>query len=175
MKIPHSLPFGKGFFGKIFFCSSENSLLGYSKSLFQKKATKANANFCVFESQSPKIMVLLKALKAKLSLIPSGVISLSMSSHEQLENRQAFVQPLAVATPHAWEACCRPLSIMVWFARSFGYSVSWGRKVGLPLEVWQESWPNFRWLPKVSEVATNHWVFLRCDLSPISNWFYYQS
>ena len=24
-------------------------------------------------------------------------------------------------------------------------------------------------------VATNHWVFLRCDWSPISSWFYYQS
>ena len=56
-----------------------------------------------------------------------------------------------------------------------GLSFSWWRKVGLPLEVWQESCPNFRWLPKVSEVATNHWVFLRYDWSPISSWFYYQS
>ena len=24
-------------------------------------------------------------------------------------------------------------------------------------------------LPKVSEVATNHWVFLRCDWSPVSS------
>ena len=28
-------------------------------------------------------------------------------------------------------------------------------------------WPNFKGLPKVSGVATNHWVFLRCDWSPI--------
>ena len=39
----------------------------------------------------------------------------------------------------------------------------------LPLEVWQESWPNFKGLPKVSEVATNYWVFLRCDWSPFSS------
>ena len=39
----------------------------------------------------------------------------------------------------------------------------------LPLEVWQESWPNFKGLPKVSEVATNHWVFLRCDWSLVFN------
>ena len=32
-----------------------------------------------------------------------------------------------------------------------------------------------RKLPKVSEVATNHWVFLRCDRSPNSIWFYYRS
>ena len=28
-------------------------------------------------------------------------------------------------------------------------------------------------LPKVSEVATNHWIFLRCDWSSDSIWFYY--
>ena len=39
----------------------------------------------------------------------------------------------------------------------------------LHLEVWQESWPNFKGLPKVSEVATNHWVFLRYDWSPVSS------
>ena len=33
----------------------------------------------------------------------------------------------------------------------------------LPLEVWQEFWENFKGLPKVSEVATNHCVFLRGD------------
>ena len=36
------------------------------------------------------------------------------------------------------------------------------------LVLWQESGPNFKGLPKVSGVATNHWVFLRCDWSPIS-------
>ena len=48
-------------------------------------------------------------------------------------------------------------------------SLSMEEGICLPLEVWQESWPNFKGLPKVSEVATNHWVFLRCDLSPISS------
>ena len=35
--------------------------------------------------------------------------------------------------------------------------------------LWQESRPNFKGLPKVSGVATNHWVFLRCDYSPVSS------
>ena len=77
---------------------------------------------------------------------------------------------------YARRACWRPLSmIMRLFARSFVCFLSRGRKVGLPLEVWQESWPNFRLLPEVSEIATNYWVFLRCDWSPVSSWFYYQS
>ena len=54
-------------------------------------------------------------------------------------------------------------------------SLSLWRKVGLPLALWQEPGPNFRWLPKVSGIAINHWVFLRCDWSPVSSWFYYQS
>ena len=45
------------------------------------KVLEANANFCVFESQCP-IMDLSKALKAKLSLIPSEVASLSMPDLE---------------------------------------------------------------------------------------------
>ena len=45
----------------------------------------------------------------------------------------------------------------------------------LPLVIWQESRPNFKGLPKVSGVATDHWVFLRCDWSPVSSWFYYRS
>ena len=35
--------------------------------------------------------------------------------------------------------------------------------------LWQESRLNFKGLPKVSGVATNHWVFLRCDYSPVSS------
>ena len=57
------------------------------------------------------------------------------------------------------------------FVRSFRCSLSlskW-RKVGLPLALWQESKPNFKGLPKVSGVTTNHWVFLRCDWSPVSS------
>ena len=47
-------------------------------------------------------------------------------------------------------------------------SLSRLRKVGLPLALRQESEPNFKGLPKVSGVATNYWVFLRCDWSPVS-------
>ena len=39
----------------------------------------------------------------------------------------------------------------------------------LPLVLWQESGPNFKGLPKVSGVATNHWVFLKFDWSPVSS------
>ena len=73
---------------------------------------------------------------------------------------------------------CRGPSQYIWcwvFTRSFGCSLSRWRKVGLPLVLWQESRPNFKGLPKVSGVATNHWVFLRCDWSPASSWFYYRS
>ena len=41
--------------------------------------------------------------------------------------------------------------------------------ISLPLAVWQESGPNFKGLLKVSGVVTNHWVFLRCDWSPVSS------
>ena len=61
------------------------------------------------------------------------------------------------------------LSRMMLFTWSFGCSLSWWRKLGLPLALWQESGPNFKGLPKVSGVGTNHWVFLRCDWSPISS------
>ena len=52
---------------------------------------------------------------------------------------------------------------------SLSLFLSQWRKVGLPLMLWQESGPNFIGLPKVSGVATNYWVFLRCDWSPISS------
>ena len=39
----------------------------------------------------------------------------------------------------------------------------------LPLAMWQESWPNFKGLSKVSEVAIKHCVFLRCDWSLVSS------
>ena len=48
-------------------------------------------------------------------------------------------------------------------------SLSVEEGICLPLTVRQESWPNFRGLPKVSEVTTNHWVLLRCDWSPVSS------
>ena len=56
--------------------------------------------------------------------------------------------------------------VFVW---SFRCSLSRWRKIGLPLVLGQESRPNFKGLPKVSGIATNHWVFLRCDRSPISS------
>ena len=48
-------------------------------------------------------------------------------------------------------------------------SLSQWTKVVLPLALWQESGPNFKGLLKVSGVATNHWVFLRCDWSLVSS------
>ena len=42
-------------------------------------------------------------------------------------------------------------------------ALSWWRTVGLPLALWQDFGPNFKRLPKVSRVATNYWVSLRCD------------
>ena len=53
--------------------------------------------------------------------------------------------------------------------RVLSLSLSVEEGICLPLEVWRESWPNFKGLPKVSGVATNHWVFLRCDWSLVSN------
>ena len=40
------------------------------KAFFKRKTPKANANLNVFESQCPKIKILSKALKAKLSKCP---------------------------------------------------------------------------------------------------------
>ena len=92
-------------FGK-HFCSFENSLLGYSRSLFQKgKPRRPMPISMFFESQCPKIMVLAKALKAKLSSIPSEVVSLSTSGLNRSGKPPlwAFVRPPAVATlPCAW-------------------------------------------------------------------------
>ena len=95
-------------------------------------------------------------------------------------HRRAFVWPPAVATlPHMG-----PVGGPSWLVGALGVvraklrvlTLSQWRKVFVYLwQVWQESWPNFKGWPKVSEVATNHWVFLRCYWSPISSWFYYQS
>ena len=82
VKIPQSLPFKKGFLEKDF-CSFENSLLGYSRDLFQKECLRGQRQFLCFESQCPKITDLSKALKAKLSSMPSGVVSLSSPNLDQ--------------------------------------------------------------------------------------------
>ena len=42
------------------------------------------------------------------------------------------------------------------FVRSFGCSLSWWRKVGLPFVLGQEFGPNFKGLPKVNGVPINH-------------------
>ena len=155
-------PFGNGFLKHIF-CPFENSLLGYNESLFQKESPEANAIFYVFEIQCPKIMILSKAQKAKLS-------SLSMPgprADSETAARPSFDHPRARGPLEApsleWWGM---VFCVAWFTRSFGCSLSLLMKEGrcLSLVVWQDSWPNFKWLPKLSEVATNHWVFLRCDL-----------
>ena len=146
------------------------------------KAPEVNANFCVFESQCPKIMILSKALKAKPSSIPNRVASLSMPGFNWLGGKTAaampsFDHPPWRHLPRAWGPVGRPflMCMHVCFAWSFGCSLSRWSKVGLLLALWQESQPNFKGLPKVSGVTTNQWVFLWCDWSPISSWFYYQS
>ena len=48
-------------------------------------------------------------------------------------------------------------------------SFSMEKGIYLPLEVWQESWPNFKGLLKVGGVTPNHWVFLRCDWPFVSS------
>ena len=53
--------------------------------------------------------------------------------------------------------------------RVLSLSLSRWRKVDLSLALWKESGPNFKGLPKVIGVATNHWVFLRCDWSSVSS------
>ena len=100
--------------------------------------------------------------------------------------RRTFVWPPAMATTSTCRALLKGPSRMVCDAcvvrtelqvlsLSLSLSFSVWKKVGLPLALWQAPGPNFRWLPKVSGVATNHWVFLRCDWSSVSSWFFYWS
>ena len=61
----------------------------------------------------------------------------------KMENCQAFIRPPAMVTlMHALgslKALLEELRVL---------SLSWWRKVGLPLEVWQESCPNFKGITK---------------------------
>ena len=82
------------------------------------------------------------------------------------DNSYTREAPLEGPSRYIW--CCV-------LAQSFGCSLFRWRKVVLPLVLWQESGPNFKGLPNVSGVTTNHWVFLRCDWSLVSSWFYYRS
>ena len=146
----------RDFFGKRFFCSFENSLLGYSRSLFSKgKPWRPMPISVFFGSQCPKIMVLSKALKAKLSSIPNGVASPSMPDLDwsekppSLDLRSTTRRGNAPALGGPLEA---PISIdwCVWFTRCFECSLSLLVEEGicLPLEVWQDSWPNFKGVTK---------------------------
>ena len=61
----------------------------------------------------------------------------------KMENRQAFIRPLAMVT------LLHALGSLKALLEEFRVlSLSWWRKVGLPLEVWQESWPNFKGITK---------------------------
>ena len=87
--------------------------------------------------------------------------------------RRAFVRPSAVATAPTrtgprWRTPLNDrvhVSCKVLSALSLSISVEKGRST---FDVMAESGPNFKGLLKVSGVTTNHWVFLRCDWSPIS-------
>ena len=74
---------GQGVFGIFFLEKRFLALLkivyyDIVEAFFKRKAPEVNANFYVFESQCPKIMVSLKALKAKLSSIPRRPVSIEM-------------------------------------------------------------------------------------------------
>ena len=77
VKIPQSHLFKKGFLEKKKFALLKMVYKDIVEAFFKRKAPKANANFYVFESQCPKMIVLSKALKAKLSFIPNEVANLS--------------------------------------------------------------------------------------------------
>ena len=108
------------------------------------------------------------------SVWANNLLMLGLNQNEAKKaSSQAFVRPPVVAIasararPH-WRA---PLDSDegVLHAGLRVLSLSRWRKVGLPLVLRQESGPNFKGLPKVSGVATNYWVFLRCDWSPVSS------
>ena len=142
---------------------------------FKRKAPEANANFCVFESQCPKITVLSKALKAKLSLIPSEVANLSTPYLDRTKWKKiaaimpSFDHPL-------WQQLLHVRGLVGGSILTYGcvvrvelrvLSLSRWRKVGLPLALWQESGPNFKGFTKGKWIR--HWVFLRCDWSLVSS------
>jgi len=94
------------------------------------------------------------------------------------EKTATIVASLCWTTRHGNNSCTHkaPLEIwrckyahvwcVAWFAQSSRCSLSWWRRVFVYL--WRCG-RNFgqilRESPKVSETATNHWVFLRCDWS----------
>ena len=155
-------------------------------------ALETNANVCVFESQCPKIRGLSKPLKAKLSSIPNGVASLSTPDLYQRGRKKtaAIILGLRSTTrrgdapaleglvggPSREWYCVLCVCVMCGMVRT------WLRVLSLSMEEGRFTfggmagiWAKFKGLPKLSGVATNHWVFLRCDWSLVSNWFYYQA
>ena len=163
--------------GKRFFCSFENGLLGYSESLFQKESPGGQCQFLCFWKPMSKDSCFIKNSKGYILIDPQW-------SWQSIDTQPWSKKTVGPSFDHPlWQhsrtrrACWRPLSIMVWWlARCFGSSLLRWRKVFVYLwrcgrnlsQILME-------LPKVSEVATNHWVFLRCDWSPVSSWFYYRS
>ena len=125
-------PFWQRIFWKKIFFLFKMVYQDIVKAFFKRKAPEVNANFYVFESQCPKIMVLSKALKAKLLSIPSKVASLSMLGLDQLSEKTTAVVPLFNhqpwrQLPHAsprWRALS--MCMHVCFVRSFRCSLSLG-------------------------------------------------
>ena len=162
-------------FWKFFFALLKTVYQDIVEAFFKRKAPEANANFCVFESQCPKITVLSKALKAKLSSTLSGVTSLStpcldrtkwkktttvLPSFDHLLWRQLSHARGPVRGSFSMYGCV--VRVEFWLL-----SLSRWRKVGLPLALWQESGPNFKGFTNGKWIR--HWVFLRCDWSLVSS------
>ena len=178
-------PFSKRIFLEKDFCSFENSLLGYSRSLFQKESPKGQCQFLCFWKPISKDYSFIKSPKGKTLIDPSGVTSLSTpgldwnKAEKPPPSSRALIQPPAVVQLlHARGPIRGPLTeygvccVLRAELRVLSLSGEEGRST---FGIMQESGPNFKGLPKVSGVATNHWVFLRCDWSPVSSWFYYRS
>ena len=102
MKIPHT-PFLENIFAllKIVY---QDIVEAFPK----RKFPKANANFYVFESQCPKIMVLSKTLKAKLSLFPNGVANLLTLGIDRSEKSPSWGLRSTTRCGDA-PACTRPV------------------------------------------------------------------
>ena len=111
-----------------------------------------------------------KRLNSHRSLVELPVCRLPASIGVENCYCRAIVRPPAMATLlHARGPLKAPLDWCGSREASGALSLSVEEGIGLPLAVWQESWLNFKGLPKVSEVATNHWVFLRSDWSHVSS------
>ena len=144
-------PFRKRIFLEKYFCNFENSLLGYSRSLFQKESPRGQCKFlCFLKANVQRLWFLSKALKAKFSSIPSGVASLLTPDldwngvvENSLPSTLALIQPptMAIAPTRVgprWRAPLDSGGARVYALRraSGALSLSWWRKVALPLALW---------------------------------------